>query len=536
MLLPLPTSPLLLPPRPQLLRASGAGDLPAEPLWRRALPPGGSLLGEFQRECATMRRALDGDLCKVGCAAGWPSKHCASLFSTLCICVWGFGSGSNFARSPAPPAYLPSPSASHAPLPQCIRDGKSIIIEGLHLDPGLFLREFGDPRGDPVMVPASSLELPLPGLTPAASSEALPGAAANVASANAAAAAADAASEAAAAVAQAGAQGTALAEQLGSLQLGPAAEAAASQQQQQQLEQAASGGVRRSASFGDAVPSLSYSGWHRQQSPWKEAANSKALLRPRSARVGDPGLDRGQAVFMLRSVGSSASEGSGEGGEAADLVQPVPSPRLAACISLPTVLEDGPGPLALPPGWHAGEEGDGQGAQLPPLAEEEALASGRSSRSELQPPEAEGAAAEAAAAAQPKDAALGIAPQQQEAAAAPLLTQPASVAAADAAAAAAAGTGPVFVPICLTVPDEEYDLMLQDWLARQQAAGEAARAVPLHESALRLRQLQEHLRQYGASGVPVVECSLTDMGQALDRLHAYVLQCIALALGEAPVP
>ena len=56
----------LLPPCPQLLRASGAGDLPAEPLWRRGLPPGSSLLGEFQRECATIRRALDGDLCKVG--------------------------------------------------------------------------------------------------------------------------------------------------------------------------------------------------------------------------------------------------------------------------------------------------------------------------------------------------------------------------------------------------------------------------------------------------------------------------------------
>mgnify|MGYP001810406267 CR=1 FL=1 len=53
-------------PRPplQLLRASGTGDLPAEPLWRRPLPPGASLVGEFQRECATIRRALDGDLNK----------------------------------------------------------------------------------------------------------------------------------------------------------------------------------------------------------------------------------------------------------------------------------------------------------------------------------------------------------------------------------------------------------------------------------------------------------------------------------------
>lgn len=89
----------------ELLRASGTGDLPAEPLWRRPLPAGTSLVGEFQRECGIIRRALDGDLCK------------------------------------------------------CIRDGKSIIIEGLHIDPGLFLREFGDPRGEPVLMqPAGSLD------------------------------------------------------------------------------------------------------------------------------------------------------------------------------------------------------------------------------------------------------------------------------------------------------------------------------------------------------------------------------------------
>ena len=310
-------------------------------------------------------------------------------------------------------------------------------------------------------------------------------------------------------------------------------------QQQPQQQQVATTGVRRTASFGDAVPSLSYSGWNRQLSPWKDAASSKVLHRPRSARVGDPTLDRGQAVFMLRSVSSSASEGSLEGREGADLVQPVPSPRLAACISLPTVMEVGPGPLALPPGWHAGEEG---GAPLPPVAEEAAPASGRSSSCDQQPEAAQACAATAAVAAAAAGcsaaAALGIAPWQQEPAAAPLpAATPSSVAAADAAAAAAAGSGPVFVPICLTVPDEEYELMLQDWLARQQAAGEAAgEPVSQGESARRLRQLQEHLRRYGASGVPVVEVSLTDMGQALDRLHAYVLQCIALALGESPAP
>jgi hypothetical protein len=111
------------------------------------------------------------------------------------------------------------------------------------------------------------------------------------------------------------------------------------------------------------------------------------------------------------------------------------------------------------------------------------------------------------------------------------------VAAADAAAAVAAGTGPVFVPICLAIPEAEYGAILPDWLAHQQCAGGGASAAAATagqaddgEAALRLRQLQEHLRQYAASGVPVVEIDTSDMGQALDSMHSYVLQCIALAL------
>ena len=136
-------------PGSQLLRGSGAGDLPAEPLWRRPLAPGASLVPEFQRECATIRRALDGDLCKVGhgsgrlcgrpspghggrAVQGQPSAHVASTQPRLL---------------PAPPPARPNTPPRTPPLPQCIRDGKSIIIEGLHIDPGLFLLEFGDPRG-----------------------------------------------------------------------------------------------------------------------------------------------------------------------------------------------------------------------------------------------------------------------------------------------------------------------------------------------------------------------------------------------------
>lgn len=260
--------------------------------------------------------------------------------------------------------------------------------------------------------------------------------------------------------------------------------------------------MRRTASFGDAVPRLSYSSQHRQESPWKDAAGGRGLLHPRSAHVGD-GLDRGRAVFMLRSV--DAESGGGSSVDADSASQPVPTPRLAACISLPTMPEGSPAPA------------------LPPLAEEEAAGECDSEGPllGLEPPQEGGVAA------------LPQPGAQQHA------TPSGSAAAADAAAAAAQGTGPVFVPICLAVPDEEYELLLQDWLARQAAAdsggcwdGEGG-AAAAGEAARRLRALQERLRGYATWGVPVVEMSLTDMGQALDSMHRYVLQCIALALGES---
>jgi len=63
--------------------------LPLTPLWVRDNVPGDRLISEFQGESRVMRRALDGDLTK------------------------------------------------------CVTDGKSIIIEGFLLDPGLYLNEFG---------------------------------------------------------------------------------------------------------------------------------------------------------------------------------------------------------------------------------------------------------------------------------------------------------------------------------------------------------------------------------------------------------
>ncbi|KAL0041761.1 hypothetical protein WJX79_003730 [Trebouxia sp. C0005] len=73
----------------ELLRTSKDKPLHQRPLWERPDLDHAQLISEFQRECHVVRRSIDGDLVKT------------------------------------------------------IRDGKSIIIEGLHLDPGLYLYEFG---------------------------------------------------------------------------------------------------------------------------------------------------------------------------------------------------------------------------------------------------------------------------------------------------------------------------------------------------------------------------------------------------------
>ncbi|KAK9815940.1 hypothetical protein WJX72_012313 [[Myrmecia] bisecta] len=72
-----------------LIRLSEDSPLQQTPLWERSELPPTHLVNEFQRECRIVRKGVEGDLIKA------------------------------------------------------IRDGKSIIIEGLHLDPGLYLYEFG---------------------------------------------------------------------------------------------------------------------------------------------------------------------------------------------------------------------------------------------------------------------------------------------------------------------------------------------------------------------------------------------------------
>jgi hypothetical protein len=54
--------------------------------------------------------------------------------------------------------------------------------------------------------------------------------------------------------------------------------------------------------------------------------------------------------------------------------------------------------------------------------------------------------------------------------------------------------------------------------------------VTVAEALRRVRLLQEYLCAYEAQGLPVVKVSYGAFGEALDRLHEYVLQCIKVAM------
>mmetsp|Transcript_20455 Transcript_20455/g.61589 ORF Transcript_20455/g.61589 Transcript_20455/m.61589 type:complete len:709 (-) Transcript_20455:317-2443(-) len=94
----------------EMLRESGRTALEPTPLWLRRLPPD-QLIAEYLRECAIVRRGINSDLDKV------------------------------------------------------LKDGKSFIMEGMHLEPGMYLYEFGrlgqpTPCGSLPLTPQPSLQHP----------------------------------------------------------------------------------------------------------------------------------------------------------------------------------------------------------------------------------------------------------------------------------------------------------------------------------------------------------------------------------------
>eukprot|EP00887_Chlorella_sp_A99_P007753 scaffold20.g7753.t1 len=272
-----------------LLRASGAGPLSSTPLWERPLAEE-QLVAEFQAECSSIRHGLDGDLCKA--SGGWGCNH----------------------RHPTP-----TPPTTPPPRPQCIRDGKPIIIEGLHIDPAIYLAEFGCPMLP--TPPADQAERPASSSGDASSSMAT-------------------ASGQPAGAAQQGGPGA-----------GPEhAPRAAVQRDAAAAADDLVTRIPRSLSFDDAafVPG----GEYRQQSPWRQEGLPPGRPRPSSAR---PWGGRGgaQATFMLRrrSMGShTLSPEMSRGREVAPQLLRWP----------PTIPEEGspPAPAFSPP---PGASGAGSG-------------------------------------------------------------------------------------------------------------------------------------------------------------------------------
>jgi hypothetical protein len=69
------------------------------------------------------------------------------------------------------------------------------------------------------------------------------------------------------------------------------------------------------------------------------------------------------------------------------------------------------------------------------------------------------------------------------------------------------------------------------------AGGPSAQAAALHnvqagEALRRMRLLQDYLCAYEAQGLPMVKVSYGAFGEALDKLHEYVLQCIKVAMSS----
>ncbi|BDA48634.1 probable 2-phosphoglycerate kinase at N-terminal half [Coccomyxa sp. Obi] len=97
--------------------------------------------------------------------------------------------------------------------------------------------------------------------------------------------------------------------------------------------------------------------------------------------------------------------------------------------------------------------------------------------------------------------------------------------------------GPVFVPIVLCMDDADHELLVREWHAcyagpvrdGEALGGAEERARSTLE---RLRVLQSHLCSYVQRSVPVVKVELANFNETLDRLHDYLLLCIQMAMEQ----
>ena len=330
---------------------------------------------------------------------------------------------------------------------QCIRDGKSIIIEGLHIDPGIYLAEFG---GQPLPAASQQQQQPLPQARNQQQQQA----------------------------AQQPGEQRSVSYTPNAAEGSPTSLSAAGE-----LDGTVAGGppshLLRSLSFGDAA--YRHGAEYEQQSPWRHAAAAVGRPRPGSAQAG--ARAGGQVTFMLRRSMSAAL-----------------CPQITAGREVDTAELASDGGTTLPSFCQpAGLEAGSTGRPSVPCADS--------------PREKTAPGGDASSQAPPAEVAAG--------------------------AAASAAAGPVFVPVVLSVPEDDYESLACDWYADQRAAVGGSGTSDKHQAEQkdgdhfpevlhRLRVLQHHLETRECLGVPVVSVSAGGFLDAADRLHEYVLSSLEL--------
>ncbi|GAQ91979.1 hypothetical protein KFL_008960030 [Klebsormidium nitens] len=85
---------------------------------------------------------------------------------------------------------------------------------------------------------------------------------------------------------------------------------------------------------------------------------------------------------------------------------------------------------------------------------------------------------------------------------------------------------PIVVQIVLRMSEDDHRTLVEEWLASR--SGEVAGDVALDKAAVlqKLRTIQDYLCSFEDHGVAVVDVSTTSFAQTLDWLHSYLLECI----------
>lgn len=508
----------------QLLQASPAAPLNPAPLWRRADLSTAEVLAEYHQECGVVRRGIDADLGK------------------------------------------------------CVRDGKSFIIEGLHLDPGRYLYEFGR-HGVSQLQPATLSSYPsaaetLPCLGEAVLDTAAKQTAQMAGAQQPAMRVPKSPTAGWASSVTASTAGSATGSAAGySMEAGQVPRMAPDQQQKSPSASPPRSGRRSSGETPHASTRQRIRERLRRLPGRSSSVNGESLALlsalPPAAGPASPAKQSRRAasavsgpsqrvLFALRQDARGDADGREDSGGLRPRLAPWPAAK-ALLESLRPLASEGhqavDTALAKLHLRHEGSAGGGRtrgdSLQAKDQQQQTRQHSGADSSQQhagamsAQPNMQSGTSGE-----QPKSSndsmsrAADPAEEGDGSACRPFKSVRFSdvgeaCPAFDAAADATAGTppdadaqlGPVFVPIVLTMDEAEHAPLLEEWLARQQVQSGPG-CCSDEEALARVRLLQDHFCTYQARAVPVVRISTANLTRTLDGLHDYLLQCMELAMND----